>query len=75
MPPDHGCRLHDDERVSPVEHPCQEGETHARCCVNPPRSHITLHEQGELATQKKVLSLNRLGRAKQQDDESQNVCE
>jgi hypothetical protein len=75
MPPNHGCRLHDDERVPPVEHSCQDGKAHARCCVHAPRSHTALYEQCELAAQKKVFSLNRVGRSKQQPDEPQDVRE
>jgi hypothetical protein len=57
MPPDQGRRLHDDEHVPPVEHPRQNGETHARCRVHPPWLHTALYEQCKLAAQEKVFSL------------------
>ena len=75
MPSDHGRRLHDDERVPPVDHSCQDGEAHARCRVHAARSHTALFEQCELAAQEQVLRSNRLGRAKQQDNEPQDVRE
>ena len=50
-------------------------DSRARCCVNPPWPHSALYEQCKLTAEEKVLSLNRLGCAEQEDDEPKDVRE
>jgi hypothetical protein len=75
VPPVHGIRPNDEQRISPLEASCQDGQTDSGRRIHTPRLDSALLEQCQLSAKKQILGLDRPRRPEEKNEEPGSVRE
>jgi hypothetical protein len=73
MPANHRRRLHDHQRATPIEEPCQQRQADACRRVDPVRWDTALDVESQLPAQEEILGAQRLRGPQQQQHPPEGV--